>query len=42
MKPSSGKTGNPPVNPSSGKLYEPLKTPYFVYECEDRVDSGDD
>lgn len=34
-------TGNPPVNPYSGKLYEPMEQSYFIYDCESRVDSSD-
>lgn len=34
-------TGDAPINPYSGKLYEPIKCPFFVYLCESRCDSGD-
>jgi len=31
----------PSINPYSGKEDVPTKIPYYVYECEDRVDSSD-
>lgn len=34
-------TGQPAMNPYSGEPYKPTKMPFFVYEVEDRVDSGD-
>lgn len=34
-------TKNPSVNPYSGKEDQPINDPYYVYECESRVDSGD-
>lgn len=32
---------NPSINPYSGREDQPTKISYFVYECEDRCDSGD-
>lgn len=29
------------TDPYSGKAYEPIAMPYYVYACESRVDSGD-
>lgn len=32
---------SPSINPYSGKEDPPSKVPYYVYECESRVDSSD-
>lgn len=32
---------NPSVNSYSGRERSPARVPYYVYECEDRIDSSD-
>jgi hypothetical protein len=34
-------TGEPAMNPYSGKPYQPIEVPYYQYKVEHRVDSGD-
>jgi len=34
-------TGEPGVNPYSGMSYPDIQSPYYVYECYSRCDSGD-
>jgi len=34
-------TGDAPINPYTGNMYEPYNEPYYVYRTYARVDSGD-